>query len=133
MKKQWMTPSIEVQQFEANEYVAACVVGSIACQYPGSDHDHVDDGTDLYVDSEGMWHGLCGNWADIAFSNETASGYEVSGGVTQKNRPIFGVSGYELAVGDYHVTWNSTDGAGTYTHEGTLKVTNIDNDRPNHS
>ena len=44
------------------------------------------------------------------------------------------ITGYTLETGTYtNVSWESTDGAGTYHHKGRLVITNIDNNRPNHS
>ena len=40
MRKEWMEPVIEVQEFVANEYVAACESGMIykfTCDAPGHD------------------------------------------------------------------------------------------------
>ncbi len=137
MKKTWVQPSINVQEFEANEYVAACVVGTIACAIPGPSATKVDGSSPTRRDGNGMLHGLCGNTAEISFNAETASGFERLNGRAMTNRPIFSVSGYALTPGTYeNVSWQSTDGdnnTGTYTHTGTLVIDYIDNNRPNHS
>ena len=92
------------ERFSADEYVAACVTGTIQCVYPGDSPNAQDDGTKTYIDADGMWHGS---------SN---------------------ITGYTLETGTYtNVSWKSTDGAGTYHHKGRLVITNIDNNRPNHS
>lgn len=134
MRKRWEEPTILVQKFEANEYVAACVVGKIQCALPGESPTKQDDGTDVYIDKNGLWHGLCGNDAAISFDSDTKYGYEVDKGVIQTNRPIYDVSGYELKEGTYsNVTWKSNDGTYEYSHTGRLVITSIDDKRPNHS
>ncbi len=151
MKKNWTTPSIEVQQFEANESVAACIQGTIVCAIPGTSEDVVNDGnTARTMTGAKTWngitvtfrnggepHGLCGNLANIAFDSETASGYEkTNAGNVDRNRPIFNISGYNAATGTYNVSWQSTDGThstGTYNHYGVLNITNVIEGRPNHS
>ena len=35
VKRRWTKPQVEVEMFEANEYVSACIEVSIQCQYPG--------------------------------------------------------------------------------------------------
>lgn len=143
MKKKWEEPRILVQQFAPNEYVSACVTGTIQCMYPGNgrtngqevydDYNGKQDG--WFLDGENHLHGLCGNDAAISFNGDTASGYEFSGGVAQMNRPIYDISGYSQAVGTYTVTWTSmeTDSGTEYHHKGRLVITNIDSDHPNHS
>ena len=42
MKKIWEDPRIDVQIFAPNEYVAACVVGTIECAIPGHDRYSCD-------------------------------------------------------------------------------------------
>lgn len=69
--------SKEKIKYKANEYVSACVVGTIQCKLPGKSSSGYDDGIDTYEDSDGMWHGLCGNNASITFNGDTGSGYEV--------------------------------------------------------
>lgn len=41
MKKIWEAPRTVVQGFEPNEYVAACVTGTIQCAIPGSQPVHM--------------------------------------------------------------------------------------------
>lgn len=133
-KMKWTRPEVAGEMFEANEYIAACITGTIQCIYPGKSPNQQDDGTDIYKDQDGMWHGLCGNNATISFNGDTASGFEVSNGKVDRNRPIYSVSGYSQEVGTYpNVTWDSTDGNGIYHHKGRLVVTQIDSTHPNHS
>ena len=138
-KKTWVSPKATLEEFTPNEYVSACVVGYIQCKLPGSSSDGYDDGTDIYYERNAQgkiiaWHGLCGNNASITFNGKTGSGYEVLNNQVQRNRPITNIKGYELKKGTYYnVTWDSTDGAGTYHHIGRLNVDYIDNDHPNHS
>ncbi|MGN0313321.1 MAG: hypothetical protein ACI4EG_00870 [Fusicatenibacter sp.] len=138
MRKRWEEPQILVQEFIANEYIAACVVGNIQCALPGRSSTEQDDGTTpIYTEPKThLQHGLCGETAPISFDSDTASGYEVINGVKQTNRPIYDISGYTLEPGTYlNVTWKSTDNGGKdeYSHTGRLVITNIDENRPNHS
>lgn len=145
MKKEYVTPIIAGEIFAANEYVAACITGIIQCVYPGTALTKGDNGvyddyngqkSGWYTDSEGKVHGICGYDATISFNGDTASGYERNkNGVIQTDRPIFNISGYEQEIGTYNVTWKSTDTAAnvTYTHKGRLKISNVDDNHPNHS
>ena len=143
MKKKWIEPQIQVQEFVANEYVAACITGTIQCAYPGDgqtngDINKFDDyngqESGWYTDASGLLHGICGNDATITFNGNTGSGFERINGVIQRDRPIYNISGYEQKAGTYlGVIWNSTDGNYKYTHKGRLVITNVDDTRPNHS
>lgn len=148
MKKTWEDPTIVVENFVPNEYVAACITGTIQCVYPGTQWEKGDNGvyddyngqqSGWYTDSEKKLHGICGNNATISFNGDTLSGFEFIGGVAQSNRPIYSISGYnqENGTGTYYVTWTSEDRTGStpmvYHHKGRLIVTDIDENRPNHS
>lgn len=142
MKRKYVTPTMIGEQFVANEYVAACITGTIQCMYPGNGRtngqeiydDYNGKESGYYRDGEGMLHGICGYDGTISFNGDTARGYESINGVTQTNRVIFNISGYQQAEGTYTVTWNSqVDNSDIYTHKGRLIITNIDNTRPNHS
>lgn len=146
MKKEYVTPTMVGERFSADEYVAACITGVIQCAYPGDGKtngmtDRFDDyngeKSGYYTDSQGKLHGLCGCNATISFNGDTGSGYEYIGNKIQKNRPIYGIKNYTPKEGTYYdVTWSSDDGdnhSGTYSHIGRLKITNIDNNHPNHS
>lgn len=146
-KKTWVSPKATLEEFTPNEYVSACVTGTIQCVYPGKswakgdngvydDYNHQDSG--VYTDSESMKHGICGDNATISFNGNTGSGYEFVNGVAQIKRPISNIS-YDVSQGTgtfYNVTWTSVDNenhSGTYHHKGRLIVTNIDSTHPNHS
>lgn len=45
MKKEYVTPTMVGERFSADEYVAACVTGTIQCVYPGDSPNAQDDGT----------------------------------------------------------------------------------------
>lgn len=144
-KRVWERPRVDGQMFEANEYVAACITGTIQCVYPGKSDAKGDNGVyDDYNGNESGWwyvdgkpHGLCGNDATISFNDNTGTGYEFINGVKQLDRPIYHITGYNATPGTYYgVTWSSDDnaqGTGTYIHKGRLIITNIDNAHPNHS
>lgn len=50
-KMKWTRPEVTGEMFEANEYVAACITGTIQCMYPGTSPTDQDDGTKTYIDS----------------------------------------------------------------------------------
>lgn len=144
--RKWVRPSAYEENLAANQNVAisACIVGKIQCQYPGDGwtngkekfDDYNGEQSGWYTDSEGKQHGICGNDADISFAGATGSGYERTNGVTDTNRRIYGITGYDAVPGTYYnVTWKSKhaiEGV-EYTHIGRLKITQIDRNRPNHS
>lgn len=146
--KDYVRPMMESEAFTANEYIAACVTGTIQCGYPGHDYwwentvgkpnifdDYFGEETGWYTDRDGLQHGVCGNNATISFNGDTGTGYEVVNGRVDKNRPIYDISGFNLTEGTYTgVTWTSRDGnSPEYHHVGRLIITNIDPTRPNHS
>lgn len=151
--KNYVKPMMESEVFTPNEYVAACVTGTIQCAIPGRSPYRVNDGTDsrnfsrnIYLGLGFSWdgprirydgrdHGICGESTTINFSdsNGTGSGYEMNHGVLDTSRPIYNISGYDLAEGTYNVTWQSNNGSQEYNHYGTLNIVNIDDSRPNHS
>lgn len=134
MKKEYVTPTMVGERFSADEYVAACVTGTIQCAYPGDSPNAQDDGTATFKDSEGKWHGSCGENALISFDSGTGRGYEMRNGKIDYNRPIYDITGYKLVPDRYtNVLWTSTDGNLIYHHKGRLIITNIDDNRPNHS
>ena len=47
---------------------------------------------------------------------------------------VYDITGYKLVPDSYtNVSWTSTDGNLIYHHKGRLIITNIDDNRPNHS
>lgn len=148
MKKVWKEPEIDVQIFVSNEYVAACVVGTIECAIPGNNRYSCDGSSPIRnfnynmsrfewdgpsISRDGQDHGICGNPAPISFNGSTGSGYETIDGEIQRNRPIYNIQGYKLDPGVYRVTWNSDSGGPVYNHYGELTINYVDYDRPNHS
>lgn len=150
----WAMPQTIVQKFVADEYVSACIVGQIACAIPGTNRYSVTDGyhgdqdnrmfsyninhsqwSGPYINKDGNLHGVCGNWANISFDGSKASGHEVVNGVTDPNRVIYGIEGYEERTGEFNVTWHSynADPSDVYNHYGVLRINYIDNEHPNHS
>lgn len=141
MKEKWTDPNVVVQKFTPNEFISACIEGTIQCIYPGDPNqydEYIEGSSTIYVDSEEHWHGVCGNPAHIVFSEDTGRGYEVVNGKIDYLRPIYDIEGeFPLAHGTYEVTWTSEDDHsedhGKYHHRGRLIITNIIQDRPNHS
>ena len=138
MKKRYTAPKMTMERFEANEYVAACVTATVQCALPGKSTTAHDGTSPIYTESgTGLQHGICANEATIYMSDTDGvyTGYEVSNGEVQTNRPIKVVGSYD-SVGTYNrVSWTSTDNnwKDTYTHVGTIKVTYVDDTHPNHS
>lgn len=144
MKKRYTTPIMLSEKFITNEYVSACITGTIQCVYPGTKFNKGDNGvyddfngneSGWYYDSEHKPHGICGYNAIISFNGENASGFEAVNGRIDKTRPIYNISGYEEKTGLYYVTWTSKDTKANaeYHHKGRLDITNIDYSKPNHS
>lgn len=145
----WVRPMAVEEDFTANQCVAngVCITGTIQCAYPGNGarldstngktnvfDDYNGQESGWYKDSDGMLHGSCGEDGVVSFSTANASGFEYRDGKIAYNRPISNIKGYQEKVGTYFdVTWDSTDGAGTYHHIGRLTITNVDNNKPNHS
>lgn len=44
MKKEYVTPTMVGERFSADEYVAACITGTIQCVYPGTEWAKGDNG-----------------------------------------------------------------------------------------
>lgn len=148
--REYVRPMMMSEAFAPNEYISACVVGTIECAIPGRDPYTCDGSSPTryfnYNMSQSEWgwgeptigrdrleHGICGNPAPISFNGSTGSGYETIGGEIQRNRPIYNISGYDLEPGIYKVTWNSDSGGPMYNHYGELHISYIDYDHPNHS
>ena len=139
------TPVMREENFEANEYVAACL--SLYCSIPGRDSDHCFDGDQTQYGRDRLWHGVC----------QDDNGYNPERQSEGKGSKIFNVKlGNEAARGSgidtssctrsvgpadavalknnvyYFATWQSDDinsPGKIYTHRGLAKVS----DSANHS
>lgn len=149
--RKWVSPKAVESKFSVNEAVSACIEGTIQCDFPGNSPLKGDDGTSTFtltqnfitsqglgwkIDNDNEDHGFCGNWAPVSFNADTASGYEVVNGAIDRNRKIDSITGYEAKAGTYSVKWLSYDGhygGKVYHHKGTLRISNVIQDRPNHS
>lgn len=150
--RKWVRPSACEECFASNENIAnsvsPCITGTIECVYPaqhsweigdnntydgfnGIEHGKFDSG--VYVDGQGMYHGACGTPTVINYSTGAGKGFEIYQGKLDKNRPISNIKPDVYTEGMHYVTWTSTDGAGIYHHKGRIKVTLVDNSKPNHS
>lgn len=147
MKKAWETPKALVEEFEANEYVAACY--TLVCAIPGTSATMIGDGTstrwftdypgqkpstgsknwgDAYVRADGLAHGNCGN-ESTSYDVDHNVGYEHNNDGTVKNAVISNVHiGSQTSGNTYYATWQSNNGT-LYTHYGYA----IMDSRPNHS
>ena len=150
--RKWVRPSVYEECFASNENIAnsvsPCIEGTIECVYPGRHksetgdngiYDGFNGATDLsgdsgiFVDSKGGWHGACGTPTAINYSTGVGKGYEIYQGKLDRTRPITNIDLTDYTEGFHYVTWNSTDGTGTYTHKGRIKITKVDASKPNHS
>ena len=149
MKKAWETPKALVEEFEANEYVAACY--TLVCAIPGSSASEIGDGTStrwftdsphgntspytgsttwggVHVQADGLAHGNCGN-ESTSYDVDHNVGYEHNNDGTVKNAVISNVHiGSQTSGNTYYATWQSNNGT-LYTHYGYA----IMDSRPNHS
>lgn len=142
----WVRPSVCEECFASNENIAnsvsPCITGTIECVYPGGkshqpgDNDIYDgfsgDDSDVWHGPDG-WHGACGTPTVINYSTGAGKGYEIYQGKLDRNRPISDITPDVYTEGTHYVTWTSTDGTGIYHHKGRIKVTLVDNSKPNHS
>ena len=141
MKKTWQAPRILVQEFEANEYVAACY--SLFCMVAGDGKGNyvghpvkfdpkntTMDWGEFQVTRDGMLHGKpCAEGS--SYDAEHNLFYEDSKPGSTIDPDSVHIGGY--ADGSYqYATWVCTDanGTGNYTHYGYALA--VDG-RPNHS
>ena len=139
MKKNWQAPRIQVQEFEANEYVAACY--SLYCKVAGNGEGSYTEDTQFTKDvqwgnlgtikHDGQLHGKpCAQGS--SYNESTKQFYENS-------KPVSFVDsvnlGSEASPGKWYATWGSTDGGeaatGHSTHYGYAMLD--EPSRPNHS
>ena len=154
-KRKWSTPTVSVQLFVPNEYVAAChdtanYYANVTCAMPGTHSDSVGDyhgrSNEIYKDTLGMWHGLCA-YASSTMEVVNGSGYETKNGTVSSKRTIsnleigsscsyntgglsfkIGSAPDELSSGYYKATWTSYDGeneTGSYNHYGIAQITKV--------
>lgn len=136
MKKTWQAPRILVQEFEANEYVAACY--SLFCAVAGDGKGNFNKDTKFNYDrswgnfgtiyGDGKTHGRpCA----LGTSYDEDSGHFYETGKLSEASDIR-IDDEVLSDGTQYATWISHDvnGSGDYTHYGFAKA--VDG-RPNHS
>lgn len=150
--RKWVRPSACEECFASNENIAnsvsPCITGTIECVYPAQNSwetgdNNIYDGyngrdvgqynSGVYKDGYGMNHGACGTPTVINYSTGEGKGYEIYQGKLDRNRPISNINPAVYTEGMHYVTWTSTDGTGIYHHKGRIKVTLVDNSKPNHS
>lgn len=140
MKKTWVDPRIEVQQFVPNEYVAACY--TLVCAIPGKSYMAADGATPYRwfgsqgtkenplttggnvnwgnlgtISADGMLHGNCG-LETTSYDATNKVGYEHNlDGSLKTETNIYDITlGTDL--GDrFYATWHSNNGT-DYTHYG---------------
>jgi len=126
MKREYTRPVFETEIFEANVAVAACYEGVASC----------DLGKRMGWDANGLQHGRpCGNGSEIYFTaTEGGTGVETMTGNRLSNIQVNATG--DVAQGQtYTASWENYDGniATPYLHSGTIRITKVDLDRPNHS
>ena len=91
MKERWRTPSIQVEEFEANEYVAAC--WQIACAVPNGAAigEQVED---PMPGSGGPWWDRWTTGTHSRQSNGTGCGWEHSQYIVEVRDGVFNVTEY---------------------------------------
>ena len=136
MKKNWQAPRIRVQEFEANEYVAACYW--LYCAVAGDGKGNYKEDTKFNYDKpwgnfgtihgDGKPHGKpCA--LGTSYNEDEKKFYEY--GKLSEAYDIQ-IAPEVLSDGTQYATWISHDvnGSGDYTHYGFAKA--VDG-RPNHS
>ena len=149
MKKMWEEPSIQVQEFMPNEYVAAC--WAIACTYgiqggeaginntnlPFWLHERTDATHTLRSDGTGCGH------EDNQFITENANGsfsvMEINtqglGNLNTRLTKNSNYSGLSSSIGDVDpgdtIYWTTSSGNRTWYHMGTIST--ADYGHPNRS
>lgn len=127
MKKQWTSPRILVQEFEANEYVAAC--WGVACDYEWAnwyDREHPDTTHDK---------GHCGFVGHQVLIDSDDNGTPESmievgtDGLGELKCTIFEDSNYsqqippaDVSVGEI-IYWTTSAGSRTWHHKGIVEAT----------
>ena len=137
MKKTWQAPRILVQEFEANEYVAACY--SLYCMVAGDGKGNYNKDADFNydVDSWGSVGPIHGDWKRHGKPCALGTSYDEYSGKFYETGKLSNASDIRIDSamqpdGTQYATWISHDvnGSGDYTHYGFAKA--VDN-RPNHS
>lgn len=139
MKKNWQAPRIQVQEFEANEYVAACY--SLYCMVAGNGEGSYTK--DTWFTKDVQW----GDFGTIKHDDQLHGKPCAQGSSYYKDKDIFYENskpvsfvdsvniGSEESPGKWYATWGSTDGGaaatGHYTHYGYAMLD--EPNRPNHS
>ena len=141
------TPVMREENFEANEYVAACL--SLYCSIPGRDSDYCFDGDQTQYGRDRLWHGVCqddngynpvrqsegkgSKIFNVRLGSEAAGGSESRIDIRSCTSPVGPEDAVALKNNVYYfATWQSEDinSLGTiYTHRGLAKVS----DSANHS
>ena len=117
MKKTWQAPRIQVQEFEANEYVAACY--SLYCKVAGNGEGNV-----LYKSRKFDW---TQEWdGQIVEPDYKDHGQPCANGSSYNGKDFFENSkpaslvdsvhlGSPAGVNKWYATWSSTDGGAAAT------------------
>ena len=147
-KKTYSRPVLEIEQFVANEYIAACITGvDMQCAIPGDSANYVNDGTKARSN-----HGICAN--KVTVNIDLGTGMEISDnpaapahafnnfqlGEAARNGESTYISGYDnIGTANYDTGWHKArwiskdDGGNTYYHYGLVNITYIDPRHPFHS
>ena len=141
MKKTWQAPRILVQEFEANEYVAACY--SMYCAISGDGKGGVTCGAAGAIDN---YEGYTREWGGFTYTSDgkphgkpcaLGTSYNADKGEFYEYGKLSSASNIQIddkvqSDGSQCAIWTSHDvnGTGDYNHYGYAVP--VDN-RPNHS
>ena len=143
MKKTWEVPVICVQQFEANEYVAAC--WKVVCDINAANTAELTRGnawTDIQGKLQGQFHAKnddhtgCG-WEDNQVvvtngNNEAIGMYETNTNGLNTDLTCVLTSGlYSDITSGQTIEWTTSIDTRTWYHIGTVQ--NVDSAHPNRS
>lgn len=142
MKKNWQAPRIQVQEFEANEYVAACY--SLYCAISGDGKGNVTCGAAGAIDN---YEGFTRPWGGFTYTSDgkphgkpcaLGTSYNADKGEFYEygklsNASDIHISNEVQSDGSQCAIWTSHDvnGTGDYNHYGYAVLD--DGNRPNHS
>ena len=147
----WITPETNEVQFIANDSISACYDfwANLYCAIPGSDKNHVDDGSSTAWGSDGYQHGgpcttnntayITGGTGKENSTGHTISNIQIGSSVDSLDAWVSSdIGSYtgELEAGYYKASWENYDDAGLrYKHYGIASIWDVIQiaGRPNHS
>lgn len=134
MKKTYVIPKMECEEFTPNEYVAACY--SLYCEVSGEALQYTGD---VWFNKDVTWNGNPVKHDGMLHGRPCAekSSYNTSTGTFYENGKASEIDSVNVTdtkgTYGYYATWGSNDinGTGHYRHYGWAVLD--DENRPNHS